>query len=127
MEADGIHLLYNTCLDTIDCRELEAVIYLASVIMRKCFPKSRLPLSTLRNPLTFPIPQSDIYGSLSSELTEGIVSVGCIEKKFCIFINVLNCCHCMTAKIMLCRVNCTCAVGRSTQLNLDSLHSLNIN
>jgi len=70
MEADGIHLLYNTCLDTIDCRELESVIYLASVIMRKCFPKSRLPIATLRNPLTFPIPDSDVYGS-TSELTEG--------------------------------------------------------
>jgi len=79
MEADGIHLLYNACLDTIDCRELEAVIYLASVIMRKCFPKSRLPLASLRNPLTFPIPQSDIYGSLSTELTEGTVSIGCME------------------------------------------------
>jgi len=70
MEADGIHLLYNTCLDTVDCRELESVIYVASVIMRKCFPKSRLPIATLRNPLTFPIPDSDIYGS-ASEVTEG--------------------------------------------------------
>jgi len=71
MEADGIHLLYNTCLETSDCRELESVIYLASVIMRKCFPKSRLPITTLRNPLTFPIPDSDVYGT-TSEVTEGI-------------------------------------------------------
>ena len=76
MEADGIHLLYNACLDTIDCRELESLIYLASVIMRKCFPKSRLPIATLRNPLTFPIPDSDIYGS-ATDVTEGtrLVSV----------------------------------------------------
>jgi len=71
MEADGIHLLYSTCLETIDCRELEAVIYASSIIMRKCFPKSRLPITTLRNPLTFAIPHSDVYGSLSTELTEG--------------------------------------------------------
>jgi len=79
MEADGIHLLYNTCLDTIDCRELEAVIYLASIIMRKCFPKSRLPLATLRNPLTFPIRHSDICGSMSTELTEGTIAVNCLS------------------------------------------------
>jgi len=71
MEADGIHLLYNSCLDTIDCRELESVIYLASIIMRKCFPKSRLPISMLRNPLMFPIPDSDLYGS-ANEVAEGM-------------------------------------------------------
>ena len=73
MESDGIPLLYNTCLETVDCRELESVIYLASVIMRKCFPKSRLPIATLRNPLTFPIPDSDVYGS-TSDIIEGSCS-----------------------------------------------------
>jgi len=85
MDADGIHLLYNACLDTIDCRELETVIYLASVIMRKCFPRSRLPLATLRNPLAFPVPHSDIYGSLASELTEGLQYSTAVD--LCVFID----------------------------------------
>ena len=61
MEADGIRILYTSCKETIDCRELEPVILNASIIMRKCFPRNKLPLENLRSPLCCPLPESDFH------------------------------------------------------------------
>jgi hypothetical protein len=71
MEADGIQILYSTCQETVDCRELESIISLANTIMRKCFPKNRLPVPTLRSPLSFSLPDSDAYES-TTQLDEGL-------------------------------------------------------
>ena len=61
MDADGIRILYNTCQETIECRELEGIIFVASIIMRKCFPKNRLPLHSLRSSLSCQLPESDFH------------------------------------------------------------------
>lgn len=61
MDSDGIRVLYTTCQETIECRELESLIYAASVIMRKCFPKNRLPMTSLRSTLTCTLPDSDFH------------------------------------------------------------------
>lgn len=83
MEADGIRLLYGACQETIDCRELENIIFQASLIMRKCFPKNRLPVVTLRSPLSFPIPDSEIYGA-SVALADGVYSAVIFTSIFCL-------------------------------------------
>ena len=61
MEADGIRLLYTTCQESVECREVDSLIFMASHIMRKCFPKNHLPLCSLRSPITCRLPQSDFH------------------------------------------------------------------
>ena len=61
MEADGVRVLYTTCQESIECRELETIIFMASLIMRKCFPRNRLPISNLRSPVSVPLPHSDFH------------------------------------------------------------------
>ena len=60
-EAGGIRILYTTCQETIESRELETLIFMASVIMRKCFPRNRLPLTSLRSAVTCSLPDSDFH------------------------------------------------------------------
>ncbi|VDI66223.1 Hypothetical predicted protein [Mytilus galloprovincialis] len=48
-DANGIQILYDTAQDVIDCREMESLILLASVIMRKCCPRNKLPCD-IRSP-----------------------------------------------------------------------------
>jgi len=74
MEADGIRVLYTTCQETADCREFESIINLTNTIMRKCFPKNRLPVPTLQSPLSFNLPESDIFGSMT-QLNEGCCKI----------------------------------------------------
>ncbi len=61
MEADGIRILYNCCQETLESRELESIIFLSSLIMRKCFPRNRLPLDNLRNSIGCQLPISDFH------------------------------------------------------------------
>ncbi|XP_074650112.1 cytosolic carboxypeptidase 1-like isoform X2 [Tubulanus polymorphus] len=61
IEADGIRILYNTCMESIESRELESVIFTASLIMRRCFPRNRLPLQTVKSPLNMSLPESDFH------------------------------------------------------------------
>lgn len=61
MEADGIRVLYTCCQESIDCREAESLIVMASLIMRKCFPRNRLPICSLRSALTCPLPESSFH------------------------------------------------------------------
>ena len=61
VEANGIRILYESAQDVIDCREMEGLILLASVIMRKCCPRNKLPLSDIRSVVTFNKPFSELY------------------------------------------------------------------
>ena len=45
----------------IDCREMEGLILLASVIMRKCCPRNKLPLSNIQSVVSFEKPVSELY------------------------------------------------------------------
>lgn len=61
METDGITILYDSCLELEDNREMESVILIASQILRKCCPKNKLPLASINSPVTCDLPASDYY------------------------------------------------------------------
>jgi len=61
VEAGGIRVLYESAQDVIECREMENLILLASVIMRKCCPRNKLPVSRFNSVVTFEKPMSEIY------------------------------------------------------------------
>ena len=65
-DANGIQILYDTAQDVIDCREMESLILLASVIMRKCCPRNKLPCD-IRSPVSFELPESELYPESSSQ------------------------------------------------------------
>ena len=60
-ENGGMRILYQTSQESAESPDLEGVIYLSSLIMRKCFPRNRLPLTVLRSPITCALPISDFY------------------------------------------------------------------
>ena len=60
-ESGGIRILYASCEDSIDSRELESIVLMASVIMRKSFPKNRLPITSLKSVLSYNLPHSDFH------------------------------------------------------------------
>ncbi|XP_070210608.1 cytosolic carboxypeptidase 1-like isoform X2 [Littorina saxatilis] len=61
VESDGIRVLYNSAQDVSDSREVESLIMLASLIMRKCCPRNRLPLDNVLSAVTFSLPHSDVH------------------------------------------------------------------
>ena len=83
-DCDGMRILYTTSQETLDCQELESVVYLSSLIMRKCFPRNRLPLSVLRSPISCPLPVSDFH-VLDTNEEQGeyqtVVFIYCVEKE----------------------------------------------
>ncbi|KAJ0019754.1 hypothetical protein NQD34_007323 [Periophthalmus magnuspinnatus] len=56
IEADGMRVLYNTSTECLPVRTLDPLINTSSLIMRKCFPKNRLPLPTIQSAFSFPLP-----------------------------------------------------------------------
>lgn len=60
-DANGIQILYDSAQEVIDCREMESLILLASVIMRKCCPRNKLPLSEIRSAVSYDLPESELY------------------------------------------------------------------
>lgn len=65
-DANGIQILYDTAQDVIDCREMESLILLASVIMRKCCPRNKLPCD-IRSPIVYELPESELYPESSRQ------------------------------------------------------------
>ncbi|XP_064598674.1 cytosolic carboxypeptidase 1-like [Liolophura sinensis] len=61
VETDGITVLYDSCLELEDNKEMESVVLIASQILRKCCPKNKLPLSSISSPVTCDLPASDYY------------------------------------------------------------------
>ncbi|XP_041369383.1 cytosolic carboxypeptidase 1-like [Gigantopelta aegis] len=61
VESEGIRILYETCHDLIDCRDMEGLILLASLIMRKCCPRNKLPLKDMMSAIVYPLPASDFH------------------------------------------------------------------
>ncbi|KAK7933804.1 hypothetical protein WMY93_004700 [Mugilogobius chulae] len=64
IEADGMRVLYNTSTECLPVRTLDPLINTSSLIMRKCFPKNRLPLPTIKSAFFFQLPH--VPGSCSS-------------------------------------------------------------
>nr|XP_057928088.1 cytosolic carboxypeptidase 1 isoform X2 [Doryrhamphus excisus] len=48
-EADGMRILYNSSSECLTVRTLDPLVNTSSLIMRKCFPKNRLPLPTIKS------------------------------------------------------------------------------
>uniref|UniRef100_A0A674ADR2 Cytosolic carboxypeptidase 1 n=1 Tax=Salmo trutta TaxID=8032 RepID=A0A674ADR2_SALTR len=49
IDADGMRILYNTSTECLPVRTLDPLINTSSLVMRKCFPKNRLPLPTIKS------------------------------------------------------------------------------
>ncbi|XP_072260180.1 cytosolic carboxypeptidase 1 isoform X2 [Pyxicephalus adspersus] len=56
LDANGMKILYNTSQDCQAVRTLDPLVNTSSLIMRKCFPKNRLPLPTIKSAFHFQLP-----------------------------------------------------------------------
>uniref|UniRef100_A0A4W3GYF5 Cytosolic carboxypeptidase 1 n=1 Tax=Callorhinchus milii TaxID=7868 RepID=A0A4W3GYF5_CALMI len=53
IDADGMKVLYNTSQECLSVRTLDPLVNISSLIMRKCFPKNRLPIPTIKSVYQF--------------------------------------------------------------------------
>ncbi|XP_051950822.1 cytosolic carboxypeptidase 1 isoform X2 [Xyrauchen texanus] len=56
IDANGMRILYNTSTECLPVRTLDPLVNTSSLIMRKCFPKNRLPLPTIKSVYQYPLP-----------------------------------------------------------------------
>ncbi|XP_072372803.1 cytosolic carboxypeptidase 1 isoform X5 [Scyliorhinus torazame] len=49
VDAEGMRVLYSTSQDCLSVRTLDPLVNISSLIMRKCFPKNRLPIPTIKS------------------------------------------------------------------------------
>uniref|UniRef100_A0A3B5KW77 Cytosolic carboxypeptidase 1 n=1 Tax=Xiphophorus couchianus TaxID=32473 RepID=A0A3B5KW77_9TELE len=95
LEADGMRILYHSSTECLPVRTLDPLINTSSLIMRKCFPKNRLPVPTINSAFHFQLPQvppggavDQLYSQLSGgEVTQRIhiiwiCSLGLKKKSF---------------------------------------------
>ena len=59
--ADQIATFLKGKLQLLHLQELEGLILVSSLIMRRCFPRNKLPLSQLRSAVSYPLPFSDFH------------------------------------------------------------------
>ncbi|KAM6958777.1 cytosolic carboxypeptidase 1 [Aplochiton taeniatus] len=62
VDADGMRILYNTSTECLPVRTLDPLVNTSSLIMRKCFPKNRLPLPTIKSAFHFQLPNVSATG-----------------------------------------------------------------
>ncbi|KAM9810611.1 cytosolic carboxypeptidase 1 [Neosynchiropus ocellatus] len=65
IEADGMKVLYNTSTECLPVRTLDPLVNTSSLIMRKCFPKNRLPLPTIKSVFNFHLPHIPAAGPVA--------------------------------------------------------------
>ncbi|XP_073321930.1 cytosolic carboxypeptidase 1 [Pagrus major] len=65
IEADGMRILYNSSTECLPVRTLDPLINTSSLIMRKCFPKNRLPLPTIKSAFHFQLPNVPAAGPVA--------------------------------------------------------------
>ncbi|XP_078070577.1 cytosolic carboxypeptidase 1 isoform X2 [Mustelus asterias] len=56
VDAEGMKVLYSTSQDCLSVRTLDPLVNISSLIMRKCFPKNRLPIPTIKSVYHFQLP-----------------------------------------------------------------------
>ncbi|KAM6230772.1 cytosolic carboxypeptidase 1 isoform 1-T1 [Porphyrio hochstetteri] len=56
IDANGMKILYHTSQECLAVRTLDPLVNTSSLIMRKCFPKNRLPLPTIKSAFHFQLP-----------------------------------------------------------------------
>ncbi|KAI4878153.1 hypothetical protein NFI96_028406, partial [Prochilodus magdalenae] len=65
IDADGMKVLYNTSTECLPVRTLDPLVNTSSLIMRKCFPKNRLPLPTIKSVFHHPLPHVPASGPVA--------------------------------------------------------------
>ncbi|XP_078141437.1 cytosolic carboxypeptidase 1 isoform X1 [Centroberyx gerrardi] len=65
IEADGMRVLYNTSTECLPVRTLDPLVNTSSLIMRKCFPKNRLPLPTIKSAFHYQLPHVPAGGPVA--------------------------------------------------------------
>ncbi|XP_058492634.1 cytosolic carboxypeptidase 1 [Solea solea] len=65
IEADGMRILYNSSVECLPVRTLDPLVNVSSLIMRKCFPKNRLPLPTIKSAFQYQLPQIPVVGPVA--------------------------------------------------------------
>ncbi|XP_038625762.1 cytosolic carboxypeptidase 1 isoform X2 [Tachyglossus aculeatus] len=65
VEANGMNILYSTSQDCLPVRALDSLVNTSSLIMRKCFPKNRLPLPTIKSAFHFKLPVIPVTGAVA--------------------------------------------------------------
>uniref|UniRef100_A0A8D0CIX1 Cytosolic carboxypeptidase 1 n=1 Tax=Scleropages formosus TaxID=113540 RepID=A0A8D0CIX1_SCLFO len=65
LEADGMRILYSTSTECLSVRTLDPLINTSSLIMRKCFPKNRLPVPTIRSVFHYQLPHIPAEGPVA--------------------------------------------------------------
>ncbi|XP_056137454.1 cytosolic carboxypeptidase 1 [Lampris incognitus] len=65
IEADGMRVLYNTSTECLPVRTLDPLVNTSSLIMRKCFPKNRLPLPTIKSAFHCQLPNVPAGGPVA--------------------------------------------------------------
>ncbi|XP_026177505.1 cytosolic carboxypeptidase 1 isoform X6 [Mastacembelus armatus] len=65
IEADGMRVLYNTSTECLPVRTLDPLVNTSSLIMRKCFPKNRLPLPTIKSAFCYQLPHIPAVGPVA--------------------------------------------------------------
>ncbi|XP_029403167.1 cytosolic carboxypeptidase 1 isoform X5 [Mus pahari] len=65
IDANGMKILYNTSQECLAVRTLDPLVNTSSLIMRKCFPKNRLPLPTIKSSFHFQLPIIPVTGPVA--------------------------------------------------------------
>ncbi|XP_062985472.1 cytosolic carboxypeptidase 1 isoform X3 [Elgaria multicarinata webbii] len=62
LDVNGMKILYNTSQECLAVRTLDPLVNTSSLIMRKCYPKNRLPLPTIKSAFHFQLPIIPVNG-----------------------------------------------------------------
>lgn len=65
IDSDGMRILYNSSTECLPVRTLDPLVNTSSLIMRKCFPKNRLPLPTIKSAFHYQLPHVPAIGPVA--------------------------------------------------------------
>ncbi|KAJ8413913.1 hypothetical protein AAFF_G00065110 [Aldrovandia affinis] len=65
IDAHGMKILYSTSTECLPVRTLDPLVNASSLVMRKCFPKNRLPLSTIKSVFQHTLPHVPAEGPVA--------------------------------------------------------------
>nr|XP_023658763.1 cytosolic carboxypeptidase 1 isoform X2 [Paramormyrops kingsleyae] len=65
LDADGMRILYSTSTECLPVRTLDPLVNTSSLIMRKCFPKNRLPVPTIKSVFQYRLPHVPAEGPVA--------------------------------------------------------------
>lgn len=71
IDADGMRVLYNSSTECLPVRTLDPLVNTSILIMRKCFPKNRLPLPTIKSAFLFQLPHVPGMGPAGHMYSQG--------------------------------------------------------